>query len=55
MPLPMEIERLPAFTDNYIFLLYDPQRQIAAVVDPRRPDACVAPVTGVGCPAGGNF
>ena len=33
----MEIERLPAFTDNYIFLLHDSQRQIAAVVDPADP------------------
>jgi hydroxyacylglutathione hydrolase len=30
----MQIERLPALSDNYIFLLFDPQRHIAAVVDP---------------------
>lgn len=30
----MQIHRLPALSDNYIFLLHDPQRQIAAVVDP---------------------
>ncbi len=30
----MEIYRLPALSDNYIFLLHDPERQIAAVVDP---------------------
>jgi hydroxyacylglutathione hydrolase len=30
----MDIYRLPAFTDNYIFLLHDPQTQTAAVVDP---------------------
>jgi hydroxyacylglutathione hydrolase len=30
----MQIYRLPALSDNYIFLLHDPQRQIAAVVDP---------------------
>jgi hydroxyacylglutathione hydrolase len=33
----MEIERLPALTDNYIFLLHDPLQQIAAVVDPAEP------------------
>jgi len=30
----MQIERLPALSDNYIFLLYDRDRQEAAVVDP---------------------
>ncbi len=30
----MQIIRLSAFSDNYIFLLHDPQRHIAAVVDP---------------------
>lgn len=30
----MQVYRLPAFSTNYIFLLYDPERQIAAVVDP---------------------
>jgi hydroxyacylglutathione hydrolase len=30
----MQIYRLPAFTDNYIFLLHDADRYIAAVVDP---------------------
>ncbi|MGI0489587.1 hydroxyacylglutathione hydrolase [Pantanalinema rosaneae CENA516] len=30
----MQIERIPALSDNYIFLLYDPTRQEAAVVDP---------------------
>ncbi|MEO0406651.1 MAG: hydroxyacylglutathione hydrolase, partial [Cyanobacteria bacterium P01_A01_bin.135] len=30
----MEIYRLPALSDNYIFLLHDPQQAIAAVVDP---------------------
>lgn len=30
----MQIYRLPALSDNYIFLIYDPMRQIAAVVDP---------------------
>lgn len=30
----MEIIRLPALSDNYIFVLHDPERHIAAVVDP---------------------
>jgi len=30
----MQVIRLSALSDNYIFLLHDPQRQIAAVVDP---------------------
>jgi hydroxyacylglutathione hydrolase len=30
----MQIYRLPALSDNYIFLLHDPQTNIAAVVDP---------------------
>ncbi len=30
----MQVERLPVLSDNYIFLLHDPQHKIAAVVDP---------------------
>lgn len=30
----MQIIRLPVLSDNYIFLLHDPQHNIAAVVDP---------------------
>ena len=30
----MQIIRLPVLSDNYIFLLHDPQKNIAAVVDP---------------------
>ncbi|NEO46628.1 hydroxyacylglutathione hydrolase [Moorena bouillonii] len=30
----MQIYRLPALSDNYIFLLHDPKQNIAAVVDP---------------------
>jgi hydroxyacylglutathione hydrolase len=33
----MQIYRLPALSDNYIFLLHDRERQIAAVVDPADP------------------
>jgi hydroxyacylglutathione hydrolase len=30
----MQIHRLPARSDNYIFVLHDPEHQVAAVVDP---------------------
>lgn len=30
----MQVYRLPALSDNYIFLLFDSERQVAAVVDP---------------------
>lgn len=30
----MQVYRLPALTDNYIFLLHDPRQQVAAAVDP---------------------
>ncbi len=30
----MEIQRIPVLTDNYIFVLSDPQKKVAAVVDP---------------------
>ncbi|MBE9169903.1 hydroxyacylglutathione hydrolase [Pleurocapsales cyanobacterium LEGE 06147] len=30
----MEIKRIPALSDNYIFLLYDLDKKVAAVVDP---------------------
>lgn len=30
----MQIDRLPVLSDNYVFLLSEPSRQIAAVVDP---------------------
>jgi hydroxyacylglutathione hydrolase len=34
----MQIERIPALSDNYVFLLHDPHRKIAAVVDPAEAD-----------------
>ena len=34
----MEIKRLAVLNDNYIFLLYDPSSQTAAVVDPAVPE-----------------
>ena len=30
----MKIARIPALSDNYIFLLWDEEQKIAAVVDP---------------------
>ena len=30
----MQIYRIPALSDNYIFLIHDPQKNVAAVVDP---------------------
>ncbi|PZD70368.1 Hydroxyacylglutathione hydrolase [Acaryochloris thomasi RCC1774] len=33
----MYIDRLPAFSDNYIFLLYNEEKKVAAVVDPADP------------------
>jgi hydroxyacylglutathione hydrolase len=30
----MQVHLLPALSDNYIFLLHDPERDVAAVVDP---------------------
>lgn len=33
----MQIHRLPAFSDNYIFVLHEPEQKIAAVIDPADP------------------
>ncbi len=38
----MEIQRLSALRDNYIFLLHDAATQTAAVVDPAEPDPVLA-------------
>jgi hydroxyacylglutathione hydrolase len=38
----MDIYRLSALSDNYIFLLHDPQTQTAAVVDPAEPEPVLA-------------
>jgi hydroxyacylglutathione hydrolase len=34
----LQVKRLSALSDNYIFLLHDPQKNIAAVVDPAEPE-----------------
>lgn len=44
----MDIYRLPALSDNYIFLLHDPAQQIAAVVDPAEAEAVLAKVNALG-------
>jgi hypothetical protein len=38
----MNIYRLPVLSDNYIFVLHDPQKNIAAVVDPAESKAVLA-------------
>jgi hydroxyacylglutathione hydrolase len=38
----MNIYRLPVLHDNYIFILHDPQQNIAAVVDPAIPQPVIA-------------
>jgi hydroxyacylglutathione hydrolase len=41
----MQIIRLSALVDNYIFLLYDSQQKIAAVVDPAESEAVLQQLT----------
>ncbi|QSF48650.1 hydroxyacylglutathione hydrolase [Thermosynechococcus sp. TA-1] len=44
----MMIYRLNALTDNYIFLLHDPQTATAAVVDPAEPEPVLAKLAELG-------
>ena len=44
----LQVKRLPALSDNYIFLLYDPQKNIAAVVDPAEPEPVLDCLTVLG-------
>ncbi|MGL5033180.1 MAG: hydroxyacylglutathione hydrolase [Microcystaceae cyanobacterium] len=44
----MQIQRLPALSDNYIFLLYDAQTQTAAVVDPAEAQPVLAALASLG-------
>lgn len=44
----MKVSRLPALSDNYIFLLHDPQTQTAAVVDPAEPYPVLAALRSLG-------
>lgn len=44
----MQIYRLPALSDNYIFLLHDPTHQTAAVVDPAEAQPVLAKLRELG-------
>ena len=44
----MQIHRLDALWDNYIFLLYDPATQTAAVVDPAEPEPALDKLRSLG-------
>lgn len=46
----MQIYRLPALSDNYIFLLHDPVQQIAAVVDPAQAEPVLEKVRSLQTP-----
>jgi hydroxyacylglutathione hydrolase len=41
----MEVIRIQALTDNYIFLLHDPQQNVAAVVDPAEAEPTLQQLT----------
>lgn len=41
----MEVIRIQALTDNYIFLLHDPQQNVAAVVDPAEAEPVLQQLT----------
>ncbi|MGL5081652.1 MAG: hydroxyacylglutathione hydrolase [Microcoleaceae cyanobacterium] len=44
----MHVERLPVLSDNYIFLLHDPEKNTAAVVDPAEADPVLRRLQGLG-------
>ena len=44
----MHIERIPALSDNYIFLLHNPDLKIAAVVDPAEADPVLQQLQSLG-------
>lgn len=44
----MDVYRLPALSDNYIFLLHDPEQNQAAVVDPAEADPVLAKLSELG-------
>jgi hydroxyacylglutathione hydrolase len=46
----MQIYRLPALSDNYIFVLHDPDRHIAAVVDPAEAEPVLQKIQDLGAP-----
>ncbi|MEB3827611.1 hydroxyacylglutathione hydrolase [Phormidium sp. CCY1219] len=44
----MQVYRLPALSDNYIFLLHDPEQNVAAVVDPAEADPVLRQLDALG-------
>jgi len=52
---PMDIYRIPVLTDNYIFLLHDPVRQSAAVVDPAEAQPVLEELKKLGATLGAIF
>ncbi|MBE9187489.1 hydroxyacylglutathione hydrolase [Microcoleus sp. LEGE 07076] len=44
----MQVYRIPVLSDNYIFLLHDPNRHTAAVVDPARAEPVLQQVRSLG-------
>lgn len=44
----MQVYRLPALSDNYIFLLHDPKQNVAAVVDPAQADPVLQQLQAIG-------
>jgi hydroxyacylglutathione hydrolase len=46
----LQVFRLPALSDNYIFLLYSPEQNLAAVVDPAEPQPVLAKLEELNAP-----
>ncbi|MBE9163505.1 hydroxyacylglutathione hydrolase [Tychonema sp. LEGE 06208] len=44
----MQVYQIPVLSDNYIFLLHDPDRQTAAVVDPARAEPVLQQLSSLG-------
>ncbi|MBW3585609.1 MAG: MBL fold metallo-hydrolase, partial [Cyanobacteria bacterium 0813] len=44
----MQVYRLPVLSDNYIFLLHDPDRRTAAVVDPAQAEPVLQQLISLG-------
>jgi len=51
----LEIYRLPVLSDNYVFLLHDPGRNLAAVVDPAVADPVLQKLRGLRAKLGAIF
>lgn len=46
----MQVYRLPVLSDNYIFVLHDPEQNIAAVVDPAEAEPVLQQLEAIGAP-----